>query len=354
MFPVKFGNGPALEIRDIKSRAMIYYTIGMAIGSKMPLPDWDNTFADVCANKLNEFVDMLWSIIVTDLKYQWVLFCSDFEFMQDSEKFEEKCLKLFTTPSQTFEPLDEDGRKRASLSKDKKLRPRCWFVDTLTGQIFHVRFRFTSPIHVSTVLEGTITPSGEIPDDLDSEKCVSLAPTFQIRHVHQWCGAAPPVGDEQFVRQQLNVWFNTPSTEQCWFRPDQEKDCVKFYVDIVSADSPERMKLPVLTTIPEREKKEELICVKWTDVYRISSSGVFRIYKTQYPFIYTLMPDDDQHVEAIKTQLLVEGYQPLVLTIPTSECELLIRNDFLKHPKHKFVKWRCGNFNGKWIPLNKE
>jgi|JI102314A2RNA_FD_contig_31_4422171_length_696_multi_2_in_0_out_0_1 hypothetical protein len=62
--------------------------------------------------------------------------------------------------------------------------------------------------------------------------------------------------------------------------------------------------------------------VEWSKTKHFSS--VFRIYRTQYPFIYTLMPDDDERVTSLKAELKnsTGALQPLVITIPTMDCEL--------------------------------
>lgn len=106
--------------------------------------------------------------------------------------------------------------------------------------------------------------------------------------------------------------------------------------------------------------------------------SVFRIYRTQYPFIYTLMPDDDERVTSLKAELKnsTGALQPLVITIPTMDCELgkdhvplrgekiyelaktnsthgvlAVRSAFKRNPKYSYLRWRCACYNGVWIPI---
>lgn len=80
---------------------------------------------------------------------------------------------------------------------------------------------------------------------------------------------------------------------------------------------------------------------------------MFRIYRTQYPFIYTLMPDDDERVTSLKAELKnsTGALQPLVITIPTMDCELAVRSAFKRNPKYSYLRWRCACYNGVWIPI---
>jgi hypothetical protein len=51
------------------------------------------------------------------------------------------------------------------------------------------------------------------------------------------------------------------------------------------------------------------------------------------------MPDDDDRVSSLKAELKnsTGALQPLVITIPTMDCELAVRAAFKKNPKYSLV-----------------
>lgn len=345
---VKFGNGTAIEIVNMMSRALLYYHFGVVLKLKLPnpLPSHQNfTALELCDFVQSTLATIAASDLLSDAnprQRQWLFMCSDINPLtpKHNEKFEAKCVEVFGEEHQIIKPSTPEGEIREQVGGE--LRQRCWLLDTCSGRTWCVKFQFASPIYQSTVLEGSITP---VTDQQPA--------TFHINNVRLWCGAEPQ--SDQFIRQQLNIWFCTPMNEQCWHR-SSSNDVFKFVVDIptasVSVDTSER--LPVLSLRPQSFE-----IGKWNECHRVESSRIFRIYKTQYPFIYTLMPDDDERVTHLKAELKnsTGALQPLVITIPTVECELAVRAAFKRNPKHIYIRWRCAKYitaSGKndWIPIS--
>ena len=248
MFAVKFGNGVAIEIRDVMNRLTLYYHVGLVMDVTLPPPlmNYDSAGAFV------DHVDHVWRCLAGATEHQFIFVCSDIEpfTLAVSEKFEAKHTSTFGKPHDSIVPTgaDERGRMRAELSEDGKLRPRCWLVDTSNGCVYSVRFQFALPIYQSTVFTGSLTPES----------------VFTIRKLVKWCGAKPE--SLQFARQQLSFWFNTPATEQCWFRPNAEKDCFKFMIDIEDELVVTKPNLPMLSASPDGTLH------RWSDRARIECS----------------------------------------------------------------------------------
>lgn len=171
MFAVKFGNGVAIEIRDVMNRLTLYYHVGLAMDITLPPPlmDYESAGAFV------DHVDHVWRCLAGATEHQFIFVCSDIEPLERSasEKFEAKHTDTFGTPHECIVPSDERGKVRAELSEDGKLRPRCWMIDTANGTVYSVRFQFALPIYQSTVFTGSLTPES----------------VFTIRKLVKWCGA---------------------------------------------------------------------------------------------------------------------------------------------------------------------
>lgn len=249
MFAVKFGNGNAIEVRDVVNRLTLYHHVALAmnVSVSLPPPEFSNAGAFV------DYVDQVWHSLAGATEHQFVFVCSDVEpFAQHIvDKFEAKCAETFGKHHDSITPTDERSVLRAGLSEDGKLRPRCWLLDTANGCIYCLKFEFASPIYQLSVFTGIV------------EKTVDGGFNFVIRKVVNWCGAAPE--SLQFARQQLNFWFNTPPTEQCWFRPNV-KDCVNFIVDIEDALTGVAPKLPMLSATADGALN------RWSERARIESS----------------------------------------------------------------------------------
>ena len=345
--PVKFGDGKAVEVRNL-TRMLIYAHIAGLVSAPMRVsPPPDNAPDKV--TKMVAFVDDSLRALGEVCQSQWLCVCSDLEMLTPipAESLEEKCKETFGSRSAEVTPYDAESTIRAEAG-DGVLRQRCWMLDLHSGRVFCVRFAFAAPIYQGTVLGGSLTPADEL-------SCAQ----FHIKQPLSWCGSritpsasASPAG-RKWIHQQLNAWFCTPTSADCWFRPNRDADAFEFRLDLVvppQTEEPTDATLPLLATDGS----------KWVDSHRIEEVRVFRLYLTQYPFIYTIMPDDDSRVNELKDKLKTSKdsdtqLQPLLLTIPTTECEQFVRATFRRSPKHKYLRWQCARCSGAalnaWIPI---
>lgn len=335
---VKFGDGVGIEVRSLMSKMLIYAHIVGLVSAPVHAVTMES------AIELNEYVDRCVKALRQICRYQWLVVCSDVEvFTPDvSEIFERKCESVFGSKSVTMQPYDQVSIVRSGPGSGI-LRQRCWLMDLSSGRIVCVRYIFATPIYQGTVLNGSLAPA----DD-------TVSAMFEIRQCLSWCGSLTTnmPASSGWLHQQLNAWFFSPVTEDCWYRPG-DSDPFKFHIDMMieaHPQSPGANSVPILTTDGK----------KWIDAHRVEEIQVFRLYLTQYPFIYTIMPDDDNRVTELKEKLKKstetdEVLQPLLLTIPTTECEQFVRLAFKKTPKHKYLRWQCARYSGEalnaWIPI---
>jgi hypothetical protein len=333
---VQFANGKAIEARSLLTKMLVYSHIAGMISSEVsaPLP------TDLeCVKSLNHFIDASLRSLSESSHFQWLFVCTDVELFpaSNSVSFEEKFKCLFGHETPLIKPNDPESHIRSELG-DGILRRRSLMLDLNTGRIFFVSFDFAGPIYQGTVLAGCLAPSTEQPENI-----------FEIRECLSWCGSKTTNTSSltNWTHQQLNAWFFSPIDESCWYRPQPSKDPFRFHIDMML--QPQKTQpdtsVPVLT--PNGSK--------WIDSHRVEEIRVFRLYLTQYPFIYSIMPDDDIQVTKLKEQLKTSTDSPMLLTIPTSECEQFVRTTFRKTPKHKYHRWQCARYSGQsfnaWIPI---
>jgi len=319
---VQFGNGKAIEVRDILTKATLFLHFVGILGLSKNVSEITEEDTD-----MNSFTNECLEVIKRHTKYQWIMFCSDIEiFGDDSGKFDHYYRWAFEQEDLIREPADdEESQLRASNSSSGKLKPRVWILNLKTEQVYGLYFNFADPIFSGSALEGMIVPT-----DTSTE--------FHIREVNHWCGGDHTLAtsSKQFIRQQLNVWFYSGD----WFQPSSISDSMKFYVDIPDEDVPRGIEgtLPVLS---ENDLND------WNKQNRIHELRVFRLYKTQYPFIYSLMPDDSDRVNELKTAMKTSSdkeikLKPLLATVLTAESQLIIHNAFYKAGKNmQYLRWKC-------------
>jgi hypothetical protein len=233
---------------------------------------------------------------------------------------------------------------------------------------------------------------------------------FIIYDVKMWCGDSD--GDTYsgtvWLAQQLNVWFNTPDT---WYRPNSRRDVCSFRVALFDnatapSDDTRRLKpvpapslentfkryprtnctvtIPQITStvgighfLPLLDDKGN----DWVATHHLCDVRLFRVYKTQYPFVYTLMPDNDDMVKELKSKLKTSTdsnpnigekgkevvalhaqqqptpkYAPLVVTLPTLECNRYVSAVFRETPKFQYRLFYCARYDDEnglasWIPV---
>jgi hypothetical protein len=246
--------------------------------------------------------------------------------------------------------------------------------------------------------------------DMPNEATTITFTEFIMYDALMWCSDtdSPAVG-KLWLAQQLNVWFNSPE----WFKPNPESDVCTFKVALLDgivvdngdtsrdnqrfkpiiAPSVENTLLryprgaytitvPPSTTVgighflPLLDDKGN----DWMAMHKLRDVRLFRMYRTQYPFIYTLMPDNDDMVRELKNKLKTSTesnpnicekgkesislhtstttpkYAPLVVTIPTLECERFVRAVFRTTPKYQYRLFYCARYDDEngyssWIPV---
>lgn len=295
---VKFCNGDGKEILDITSKTAILF--GVCISSDINIKD-----INVSGIHPQMIHDIVSTRLLSSFKSQFLFCCFNFDVV-------------------------------ASFTGNTS-----WVVDLRNDRIWLIKFEFAPIIyqHTGSVMEGMIDPDKNI---------------FIIKGVKSWCGAAPT--SLRFINQQLNVWFNTPTTEACWYRPS-EKDVFKFVVELPAWDHAEVQTTPTL----QKHQHQQIP----------DSQEVFRLYKTQYPFIYSMLPDDNNKANEIKAQLKTSlngnttNTNTMIIVVPTIETELQIAKAFgstsgntFGNPKgnpKKYVRWTCAKYlidgNVYWVPL---
>jgi hypothetical protein len=447
---VLLGNGRAVELRDVQSLASFIFMLCDDLAhSERP------AFHGIDA-PIDDFISATWAVIRANTRNQhrWLLYCGDLEWMTDegAEEFETACEEWLGVRHELQRTPENDPRRQVGLMD---LRSRCWLVDTLAMRVFCVHVDFAPPIYKGTILEGLLLPQLEFETSYlseaslgDEEQVTTKQPlterervleslqrlsgvttvdvsaagvaqrqnkiVFVVRCAPMWCGQRVSLerGGESWIAQQVNVWFNTPLSEDCWFHPSTEKDVAIIRVALWSECDTLRDTLSseltryeppspgpdttitryprsnVLTAIPGGLKciGEQIPLLglsfssapqNWLTTRRITEVRLFRIYRTQYPFIFTLLPDDDTQVRAITTQLkrsadsnpslgekgrekllkreAIETVKPLTLSLPTLECQRYVRAVFRENPKHQYRRFYCACFDGEgqqqWVPI---
>ena len=454
---VKFGNGVAIEVRDTPTKITVLYTITCATELNTELPDVpaNPLEMDIFENQCLKVIDA-----AVDKKLRWLMLCTDVEILTESSSkdFEEAYFKAFNiVPS-----LNNSGEKSLGQLRAKVLieggigiKQRVWMFDRESLRVFCVQFQFAAPIYNTTLLAGVMlkhktfqaqyrgeelkqkkgvclddeeTTEAEqmlqrlkelMPKEIDETTTTGVLESrevdvteFIVKDAKMWCG------DSCFkcvwLAQQLNVWFNTPTSEQFWFRPS-EKDPFSFTVGIwneltspnTTHDVERWLALPAPSTQNTmwRYPHGNIMCVtpkgmlgighflpqfnenmeRWTNMFNDREVRLFRLYKTQYPFVYSLMPNDDKQVRMLKSKLKhstdsnpglaergkedvkgrlksstergpVAKFTPLIATIPTLELERYVKAVFQGRPKHRYTVWWCARYEDAqskaiWIPI---
>lgn len=241
---------------------------------------------------------------------------------------------------------------------------------------------------------------------------------FVVQDVKMWCGDGDNCIQGSWLFQQLNVWFNTIE-EPVWFRRCKQRDVCAFRIDITPSTithftpihapsalntilryprgnvtvqpqpllfngvaNPQRIGIGHFLPLYDENGND------WQSTHIMMDVRLFRMYKTQYPFIYTLMPDNDDQVRELKTKLKTSAelnpligttsgtttttttttvksnntsttFVPLVVTLPTLECDRYVRGIFKATPKYQYRLFYCarfdastnGNVTSRWVPV---
>lgn len=242
---------------------------------------------------------------------------------------------------------------------------------------------------------------------------------FMICDVASWCGDMLNCAKTEWLAQQLNVWFHSDSDSDndSWFRPNSVSDVCTFRVALLDSEFTSQdtlhdlsklmpLSLSVASTLNATQRYPKSACgvcfvpdrghvcighflplfdangENWSKTHKLVDVRMFRVYKTQYPFIYTLMPDDEKRVQELKSKLKTSNeanpsvcnqkiaakvatqedkttppvkYTPLVLTLPTAQCDRFVRAVFRETPKFQYRLFYCARYDTDtqtvWIPI---
>ena len=462
---VKFGNGVAIEVRGMGTRLTVYYMLTCALSSAglvtlEQLPD--PPVEPIQGNEMNLFEERCFQIIddAVNKKLRWLMLCTDVNILSEdaTEEFNRCHVKAFNRES----PLAEDpdvSRAEVMVEVGVTMQERVWMVDRQTKRVFCVHFNFASPIYRTTLLAGvmlrhksfeaqyrreepdTLQPIPKLqgqegqtdrermltrlrellPKEIDENTSTGVLEStevevteFIVKDAKMWCGDSCFKG--QWLAQQLNVWFNTPQTEKCWFRPSNEDAfsvTVGVWDELTTPDTTHDAERWLALPAPSpqntmwRYPHGNVLCgtpkgilgvghflpqfnedmERWTTAHSPQEVRMFRLYKTQYPYVYSLMPDDDQQVRALKSKLkrstesnpslaekgkedvkeriktstdggTVKKFTPLIATIPTLEAERYVKAVFQENPKYRYRLWWCARYNNNsnsqsiWVPVS--
>ena len=456
---VKFGNGLALELRDLPTKMCVYYVLVCALesaGLAKEIPDIPEE--PLLGTEMDDFVNECFGIVddTIDENLRWLMLCTDLHILPNgkpTEQFNETYQKAFGVCRQN----EENTRKELFETLGIARQERVWMIDRCAKRVFCVHFEFASPIYKTSLLAGVMlkhqtflpqyTTENEktiatktknsntskailerlinlMPKDINDSTTTGILESkeveiteFIIKDAKMWCGSSCFKG--VWLGQQLNVWFKTPVTDKCWFRPTKTKDPFLFNIGVLDeittpkviydAERWEALSAPSPQNTLWRYPHGDRICQtpngmigighfqplfdencqKWSATHHLCDVRLFRLYKTQYPFVYSLMPDDDNKVRALKSKLKrstesnpslaekgkedmkeriktstedagkTKHFTGLIATLPTLECERYVKAVFAQTPKFRYRLFHCAKFidnNGKfiWIPVAPE
>jgi len=434
---VHFGDAKAIELRgSCLERAAVYYLFLSALNHTVPDPP---STTPIGATEFDEFLNKCRSILdeFIDPKLRWLMLCTAVEFLADSHanQFEDMCEKHLGFRHTVSAPVQPEAQ--AVSAAGLTFCNRTLMLDRETFRVFCVPFAFSDPIYKppGSLLAGVLLRQAKysLPDnsppaaprapsttsmlarlrqlmvaDMPVEAPSVTCTEFIIHNVKMWCGDGD--GDTHsgivWLAQQLNVWFNTP--DDTWYRRDQ-RDVCSFRVALldnvtaVADDTYRPVPAPSMqNTLMRYPKSEPTIRIPqtgstlgighflpllddkgndWLSSHRLCDVRLFRIYRTQYPFVYTLMPDNDEMVKDLKSKLktstesnphigdkgvnlqqsaappsTVPKYAPLVVTLPTLECDRYVRAVFCETPKFQYRLFYCARYDDEkglasWIPV---
>jgi hypothetical protein len=461
---VKFGDGYAIEIRDSATKITIYYMIICSLQSAGLIQEAPNIpTLPLRGTEMDDFESECFTIIDEHIgtKLRWLMLCSDMDIIpegESAEQFQELSQKVFGTTfsselnSSKAANFDSALRTNILNKVGIPLKFRTWMVDRETRRVFCLHFQFAGHIFKTTLLAGVMikhksfrpqyreasycteqltkgleeTKKNESTHDKILRRLREVMPKeingtvdvleskeievteFIVKDAKMWCG--DPCFRGIWLAQQLNVWFNTPITEQCWFRPNS-RDAFLFNIgildDMITPNTRHDVDRWVALPAPSQQNqvwrypRGDIVCgtpggivgighflpvfdESWNDNHCIAEVRLFRLYKTQYPFVYSLMPNDDKQVRTFKNQLKHstelnpslaekgkekinqrkkkpnlndERFTPLIATLPTLECERYVKGIFHQNPKHRYRLFYCARYDNKetliqkWVPI---
>lgn len=463
---VRFGNGVAIEVRDLPTRITVLYMVTSALQDgglcrREDIPDAPPNLQ--LGTEMNDFEDQCIKVIdnVVDEKLRWLMLCTDVNILTEgetTEKFDALYHKTFHRDPEcgATDPIRAECFQEIGLTHKQVI----WMIDRGTKRVFCIHLQFAPPIYKTSLLAGVMlrhntfqavyrreeaseeapVPQTDdemlddnarmlqrlrelLPSEIDQDTDTGVLESrevdvteFIIKDAKMWCGSADGCFRGVWLAQQLNVWFNTPVTEDCWFRPTAQDPftvTVGVWDEIttphVANDAERWLALPAPTAQNTmwRYPYGDVMCGtprgmlgighflphldedvnRWTQTHQLNEVRLFRLYKTQYPYVYSLMPDDDRKVRELKSKLkrstesnpsLAEKgkedvqsrlkistdgpsggsakFTPLIATIPTLELERYVKAVFQQTPKYRYRTWWCAKYQDThqkvmWIPV---
>jgi hypothetical protein len=359
---VAFGDGFAKELRgnSLDRCALMCLFVGALSGNQPPVPRAPSecdAFLDACFAQIDAQIDR---------KMRWLMLCSAVEpfCCQQPTSLDSR------TTSDMLKPSTEN---QIILTCGLQIAKQVWFYDRCTQRFFRVDFDFADPIFKppGTLLAGNLLRSlrhdnqskGDIRDCKNKEQEEEASQLFKtdfiLQDVKMWCGCGSSERGGAWLFQQLHVWFNS----ECWYKRNPERDVCRFRIALQTTF----LTNPLDHVYPRGDMTCNAGGTKvhifvpalndWISTHRLLDVRLFRLYRTQYPFIYTLMPDNDEKVRKLKKKLEAATHTSLIVTIPTLECERYVRGAFQAKPKYRYRLFYCARFDdevggvSKWIPV---
>lgn len=377
LHPVRFANGEALEARGILQKATIIYWVASSIKPiDKPMPG-----EHLSGREIEEFIDACWAIIdeKTVVNHRWIIAMT-----------KERLVVSNCVPN-----TDADG---------------IWMIDRETERYFLLTqgcFSFSSQLYEGTIFSGFLLresvfqPSRLTNQERKAESGVlqkirhfmgtgnrrkivyeSLETAeyrFHVRGIYRWCGER--CCPSTWSAQQLNICLNTPSSEEYWFHrhPDNAFSLVNELWDemLPRAGRSEAERFGTSTRNPQLRYPHHNQIVTTLDGERhvaghfqprylgfdptkqdrVKVAGILamRLARTQYPFVYSLLPDNHRKAKQISATLKSGGGKPLMATVLTQEGERFIRSVFLQNKRHHYKVWYCAKLvlDGEtcWTPI---
>ena len=377
LHPVRFANGEALEARGILQKATIIYWVASSIKPiDKPIPG-----DHLSGREIEEFIDACWAVIDERMcaNHRWIM--------------------AMTKQSLVVGELTKPGD--------------IWMIDRETERYFRSKqdsFSFSPHLYEGTIFSGfllrecvfqpsRLTNQQRQADSGVLQKIRALMGTgnrrkivyesletteyrFHIRGIYRWC--AERCCPSTWSAQQLNICLNTPSSEEYWFHKNPIKDAFSFVNELwdemlprCGRPSTEEDRFGSSTRNPQRRYPHHNNVVTTLDGERhvaghyqprylefnpnnhdrIKVEGVrpLRLTRTQYPFVYSLLPDDHHKAKKISDVLKSGGGKALMATVLTQEGERFVRSVFQRNKYHHYKVWYCAKLllDGKtcWTPI---
>lgn len=309
---VRFASSRAVEVLDAITRSTVLYRCAALCGQQDALPavpqqagsSYVDYFLRYCAQAIRAVAPCCSHVVL----------CQSLDLVHPAQAgFREALARVL--------PLDA---------------PLAWVIDARDWRVFAVSLPFAQPIFRGSVLCGNVLPR---PDG---------SFVFDARELPSWCGAASArTRPRWWLFQQLNVcltnatgsWFdpmrphpfaihnsllsdtfsgNVALTEE-WLAVPETRNGYAHHVT-VSMDG----MLPLFDRAFQR----------WTDAHRFTELRTFQLARTQYPYVYALLPDRVNHANALRKKLQRSDapLRPLLASVLTLSAERAVAAWFRPDP----------------------